>query len=123
AWAISPPIVPAPTTAALKTNIRLRSGLVFRAGGARRRLWSVVDLALDEAHRADHRIKEGLELGHQPVVLAPAGLGDRVEAAGAPVGVLPAPLDQLPGLEIAQHRVDRVRVDRDHALRDALDLL
>ena len=59
----------------------------------------------------------------QPGALTAAGGGDRVVAAGAAVGVLPVALDHLVGLELAQQRVDRVRVDRDHALGDPLDLL
>ena len=36
AWAISPPIVPAPTTAALKTNIGLGASEIVRGGKSRR---------------------------------------------------------------------------------------
>ena len=37
--------------------------------------------------------------------------------------MLPLSLDQAPLLQVAQQRVDRVRVDRDDAVGDRLDLL
>ena len=50
-------------------------------------------------------------------------LGDLVEAPRPPVGVLPLPLDHPLRLQLPQQRIHRVRVDRDHPLRDLLDLL
>src|SRR5919109_23829 len=84
---------------------------------------AAVDLALDQRHRADHRVEEGLELLDEAAVLGAPSRGDGVVAPRALVGVLPTSVDQLAGLELAQKRIHGVRVDGDDALRDLLDLL
>src|SRR5436190_3526061 len=84
---------------------------------------AAIDLALDEADRPDDRVEERLELGHEAPVLSPPGGRDRVEAPRATVGVLPLTRDQPTGLQVTEERIDRVRVDRDHAVADGLDLL
>src|SRR5215218_7847368 len=82
-----------------------------------------VDLALDQRHGLDHGVEEWLELLNQAPVLLATRAGDRVEAAGAPVRMLPLPLDQPPRLEVAQQRIHRVGIRGDHAVGDPLDLL
>src|SRR5690348_4609723 len=84
---------------------------------------SSVDLALDQAHRPDRRVEEGLELGDQSPIFLASGRGDRVEAAGPAVRMLPLALDQPAGLEVTKQRIDGVRVHGDDPVGDPLDLL
>ena len=67
--------------------------------------------------------RNGPHLLHQPRVLRAALCGERVVAAGAPLRVLPLALDQPAPLELAQQRVHRVRVHRQHAGRHRPDAL
>src|SRR5439155_15618631 len=84
---------------------------------------SAVELLHDLPDRTRDRVEQRPDLRVQALVLAAALGRDRVVAAAAALGVLPLPLDQPAGLELAQQRIHRVRVDRDNAgahLRDAL---
>src|SRR3954471_10065505 len=85
------------------------------------RALAAVDLADDHVDRARHRVEERAHVVHEPLVLLPPRVGERVVAPAAALGVLPAALDQLALLELAQQRVHRVRVHAEDAGRDRAD--
>src|SRR5688500_15914357 len=85
------------------------------------RLIVAIDLAHDLVDRARDRLQERPDFLAQPaVLLLPLGR-ERVVAATAALGVLPAPLDQALALELAQEGVHRVGVHREHALGELRD--
>src|SRR5688572_1121917 len=86
-----------------------------------RRLIVAIDLAHDLVDRARDRLQERPDfLAQAAVLLLPLGC-ERVVPATAALGVLPAPLDQALALELAQERVHRVGVHREHALGELGD--
>src|SRR3712207_5685051 len=88
-WAISPPMTPAPTTAALNTNIArgIPSGVLAPSLAGKH-------LGPDGLDRGGDPVEPRAQLADQPRVLGAPGVRDRVEAPRPPLGVLPPALDQ-----------------------------
>src|SRR4051812_3728897 len=114
-WRVQPWPLPGSPTCAGPAPSDVRGG--FAGDGL------AIDLADDFLDRAQHAVEEGPRVAHEAVVLALALVGERVVAAAAALGVLPAALDQAALLELAQQRVHRVRVHAQDALGHRADPL
>src|SRR3954463_16677673 len=87
------------------------------------RALAAVDLADDHVDRARNGVEERPHVVHEALVLLAPGVGERVVAPAAALGVLPSALDQLALLELAQQRGHRVRGHAQHARRDHADAI
>ena len=67
--------------------------------------------------------RRGADVRRQPVALGAAGLRQPVEAPRAALGMLPLARDEALGLQRAQQRIHRVRVDREQPAGQRADAL
>ena len=128
-WAISPPIVPAPTTAALNTNTLWRLLVVggaaaVAARGSRGAPRALSRAARGAAGRPPPPARPGADRARTTAARARrAVLREPVEASRAALGMLPLARDEALGLQRAQQRVHRVGVHADQPARQLADAL